>query len=76
MTGPASLSPPWLGTSTFKMQGGTSLVAVVKNPPANAGDTGFEPWCGKIPHAVERLSTTTEAQVPRARALQQEKPPQ
>ena len=37
--------------------------AVVKNPPANAGDTGFEPWSGKIPHAVEQLSlcaTTTE----------------
>ena len=25
---------------------------VVKNPPANAGDTGFKPWSGKIPHAV------------------------
>ena len=34
--------------------------AVVKNPPANAG---FEPWSGKIPHAVEQPSlyaTTTE----------------
>ena len=38
--------------------------AVVKNPPANAGDTGFEAWSGKIPHAAEQLSpraTTTEA---------------
>ena len=37
--------------------------AVVKNPPANAGGHGFEPWSGKIPHAAEQLSacaTTTE----------------
>ena len=36
--------------------------AVLKNLPANAGDR-FEPWSGKIPHAVEQLSpctTTTE----------------
>ena len=36
---------------------------VVKNPPANAGDTGSIPWSGKIPHAAEQLSlcaTTTE----------------
>ena len=57
---------------------------VVKDPPANAGEHGFEPWSGKIPHAAERLSpcatttepalyspraTTTEARAPRARAL-------
>ena len=63
--------------------------AVVKNPPANAGDTGSSPWSGKIPHAVQQLSlcttttepalyslqaTTTEACAPRARAPQQEKP--
>ena len=50
----------------------------VKNLPANAGDTGLDPWSGKIPHASEQLSlctTTTEARVPRACALQQEKPP-
>ena len=29
---------------------------VVKNPPANAGDTGSSPGPGKIPHAVEQLS--------------------
>ena len=32
--------------------------AVVKNPPANAGD-----WSGKIPHVTEQISlcaTTTE----------------
>ena len=72
--------------------------AVVKNPPANAGDMGLSPASGKIPHAAEQLSlsatttepavrahepqllsscaTTTEARVPRARARQQEKPPQ
>ena len=36
---------------------------VVKNPPANAGDQGFNPWSGKIPRAAEQLSlctTTTE----------------
>ena len=37
---------------------------VVKNQPANAGDTGSIPsWGTKIPHAVEQLSlctTTTE----------------
>ena len=52
---------------------------------------GLEPWSGKIPHATEQLSpcatttepvlyspraTTAEARVPRARAPQQEKPPQ
>ena len=39
-----------------------------KNPPANAGDTGF--WSGKIPHAQEQLSpcaTTTEAAHSRTR---------
>ena len=37
--------------------------AVVKNPPANAGDMGSSPGPGKIPHAAEQLSlcaTTTE----------------
>ena len=36
---------------------------VVKNPPANAGGQGFDPWSGKMPHAAEQLSpcaTTTE----------------
>ena len=53
--------------------------AVVRNPPASAGDTGSSPWCRKIPHATEQLSlgtTTIEARAPRARAPQQEKPPQ
>ena len=37
--------------------------AVVENLLADAGDTGFEPWSRKIPHAAEQLSqcaTTTE----------------
>ena len=39
----------------------------------------FDPWSEKIPNAMEQLSphaTPTEAHAPRARALQQEKPPQ
>ena len=72
--------------------------AVVKNPPANAGDTGSSPGPGRFhmprsnwarepqllslrsrAHAPQLLSpraTTTEAHAPRARAPQQEKPPQ
>ena len=37
---------------------------VVKNPPAKAGEYGFDPWSGKIPHASEQLrpyTITTEA---------------
>ena len=33
---------------------GLPWCALVKNLPANAGDT-FEPWSGKIPHAPEQL---------------------
>ena len=29
---------------------------MVKNPPANAGAIGFDPWSGKIPHAAGQLS--------------------
>ena len=72
--------------------------AVVKNLPANAGDTGSIPSPGRShilwnnwAHAPQLLSlrsrayepqllspraTTTEARGPRARAPQQEKPPQ
>ena len=71
---------------------------VVKNPPANAGDTGSTPGPGRshMPRIIEarvpqqlslcsracesqllsRCTTTAEARVPRAHALQQEKPPQ
>ena len=52
---------------------------VVKNLPANAGDTGSNPSPGKIPHATEQPSpgaTTTEPMCPGAFVPQQEKPPQ
>ena len=59
--------------------------------PANTGDSGFNPWSGKILHAAEQLSQYTkiteptlwslwaenaEAPALRTHALQQEKPPQ
>ena len=59
---------------------------VVKNPPANAGDTGSSPGPGishmprsnkaRAPQLLSLCATTTEAHVPRAQAPQQEKPPQ
>ena len=81
------------GENILKLKCGKGLPwwRSVENLPANAGDTGFEPWSGKIPHAAEQLSpcdtttepalwsqraTTTEARAPRAHALQKEKPPQ
>ena len=42
--------------------------AVVKNPPANAGGHSFEPWSGKIPHAVEQLSPCAQLLSLRSRA--------
>ena len=58
--------------------------AVVKNLPANAGDTGSIPGSGRshalwsnqarVPQLLSLCTTTTEAHAPRARALQQEKP--
>ena len=72
--------------------------AVVKNPPANAGDTGSSPGSGRSympwsneacvpqllslcsgarePQLLSPRATTTEARVPRVRALQQERTPQ
>ena len=72
--------------------------AVVKNPPANAGDAGSSPGPGRshmpwsnearAPQLLSLCSrarelqlmspraTITEARAPRARAPQQEKPPQ
>ena len=50
---------------------------VVKNPPANAQDTGSIPGPGKSPQAAEQLSsyvTTTEPMNPRSCALKQEIP--
>ena len=39
---------------------GTSLCMVEKNPPANAGGHGFDPWFLKIPHAAEQQSPHTQ----------------
>ena len=43
----------------------TIVARMVKNPPANAADSGsIPPWSGKIPHAMEQLSlcaTATES---------------
>ena len=50
---------------------------MVKNLPANAGDTVRSLAPGTIPHPAGQESlcaTTTEAPTPRACALQQEKP--
>ena len=50
---------------------------VVRNPLANAGDTGFSPWSGKIPYATGQLSlwaTTTESVLCNKRNLCHEKP--
>ena len=41
---------------------------MVKNPPANAGGHGFEPWSGKIPHAAEQLSHAPQLLSLRSRA--------
>ena len=56
---------------------------MVKNPPANAVDTGLSPGLGSshMPRsnearAAQLLSLRSRARVPRARAPQQEKPPQ
>ena len=53
---------------------------MVKNPPANAGDTGSSPGPGRshmpwsneahVPQLLSPRATTAEARSPRARALQ------
>ena len=49
--------------------------AVVKNLPANAGDTGSSPGQGiSREPLLSPCATTTEAHTPRAHAPQQEKP--
>ena len=45
-------------TVLFKL--GFACGAVIKNPPANAGDTrkhGFDPWVGKIPWSKKQQPT-------------------
>ena len=59
---------------------------MVKNPPPNAGDTGSIPGLGRshmpqsnqarAPQLLSPCAATTKARAPRARALQQQKPPQ
>ena len=59
---------------------------MVKNLPASAGDMGSSPGLGRShmlwsnwarePRLLSLRATPTEARVPRARAPQQEKPPQ
>ena len=60
--------------------------AMVKNPPASAGDVGSISGLGRShmpqsnkarePQLLSPCATPTEARSPRARAPQQEKPPQ
>ena len=63
-------------TDVFKIRlGDFPGGAVVKNPPASAGDTGSSPGLGRPPHLSEQLSpcaTTTEGRRLGARAPQQE----
>ena len=47
--------------------------AVVKNPPANAGDMGSSPGPGE-PQLLSPRATTTEAYVPTARAPHEKSP--
>ena len=51
---------------------------VVKNPPANAGDTGSIPGPGRshMPRSNEAHASQLQSLLSRARALQQEKPQQ
>ena len=59
--------------------------SVVKNPPANTGDTGSSPGLGRShmprnnkarePQLLSPRAATTETCAPRVHALQQEKPP-
>ena len=64
---------------------------MIGNLSGNVGDIGFNPWSRKSPHSAEQLSlcatttepalyspraTPTKTHVPRAHALQQEKPTQ
>jgi len=51
---------------------------MIKNPPANAGDTGStDPWSGKILHASRQLSlctTITEPMYRNKKSHHNEKP--
>ena len=76
--------------SVKKEAGGFPGGAVVRNSPANAWDMGSSPGPGRShmpqllslrsrarePQLLSLHAATTEARAPRARALQQDKPPQ
>ena len=53
-------------TPKHRTEARISLVAqsVVKNPSANAGDTGSIPGLGRFPHAAEQLSCAQEPHLP------------
>ena len=90
--------PWWRQREGKKCLGDSPGGTVVKNPPANAGDTGSSPGPGRShmawsdwahkpqllslrsrahePQLLSPHAATTEAHAPRARAPQQEKPPQ
>ena len=57
------ISNTWKFRLHKNMREGFPGGSVVKNPPANAGDTGFDPWARKFPYALEQLNpciTNTE----------------
>ena len=45
-----------------RLSWGSQVALVVKNPPANAGDIGFDPCLGKMPLAMEQLSLCLRAE--------------
>ena len=55
----------------FKINSRGFPSSTVKNPPANAGNTGLSPGPGR-----SHVPQSNKAHVPRAHAPQQEKPPQ
>ena len=52
-----------------KKSAGFPGTSVVKNPSADAGDRGSNPWSGKIPQASEPLSPCATATEPVLKSL-------
>ena len=70
---PGDLPDPGMEPAIPVLPGGVSTTTHLGSRQCRGH--GFDPWSGKISHAVGQLSphtTTTEAVRPRARALQQE----
>ena len=66
-----------LSNSVLRKIGGASFGVQWLRITCQCRGHQFDPWSRKVPHAIGRLSpwaTATEAQTPRAHALQQEKP--